>query len=64
MQLNRKKNENMGGRPRRHTGGQGAHEKIFNITNYHRELCINYIHTSGVVDKKLRMHLLEKGFSN
>ena len=29
MQLNRKKNENMGGRPRRHTGGQGAHEKIF-----------------------------------
>ena len=43
MQLNRKKkknNENMGGRPkqtflqRRHTDGQEAHEKIFNITNY------------------------------
>ena len=42
MQLNRKKNENMGGRPRRHTGGQGAHEKIFNITNYHSNENQNY----------------------
>ena len=46
-QKNKQPIQKMGGRPKqtflqRHTDGQEAHEKMFNITNYYRNASQNY----------------------